>query len=100
MNLLVLIIEASLHNKTAANSVSIHAAGNTMEADDFTKDVVPAISKLFASTDRSIRRSLLENIDTYGKSLTEVGPTAAERLPHPPPACPPQGLARVKLYGW
>ncbi len=43
-----------------------------MEAEDFTREVVPAISKLFASTDRSIRRSLLESIDTYGKSLTEV----------------------------
>lgn len=43
-----------------------------MAAEDFTREVVPAISKLFASTDRSIRRSLLESIDTYGKSLTEV----------------------------
>lgn len=49
------------------------AAGNTMAADDFTREVVPAISKLFASSDRSIRRSLLESIDTYGKNLTEVG---------------------------
>lgn len=45
-----------------------------MEEDEFTKRVVPCVAKLFASTDRSIRRSLLENIEVYGKHLTQVIP--------------------------
>ncbi len=44
-----------------------------MEEAEFTARVVPCVSKLFTSTDRSIRRSLLENIDVYGKHLTQVG---------------------------
>lgn len=31
--------------------------------------VVPAISKLFASNDRGIRRSLLENINSFGPAM-------------------------------
>lgn len=46
--------------------------GNAMEEAEFTKRVVPCVAKLFASTDRSIRRSLLENIEVYGKHLTPV----------------------------
>ncbi len=46
--------------------------GNSMDEAEFTKRVVPCVSKLFTSTDRSIRRSLLENIDAYGKHLTQV----------------------------
>ena len=34
--------------------------------------VVPALSKLFASNDRTIRRSLLESIDTYGQHFSQV----------------------------
>ncbi|KAK9810296.1 hypothetical protein WJX72_008245 [[Myrmecia] bisecta] len=45
--------------------------GQTLEAEEFTKRVVPSISKLFASSDRTIRRSLLENIDTFGPTLTQ-----------------------------
>jgi len=44
-----------------------------MDESEFTARVVPCVSKLFTSTDRSIRRSLLENIDAYGKQLTQVG---------------------------
>ena len=44
-----------------------------MDESEFTARVVPCVSKLFTSTDRSIRRSLLENIDAYGKHLTQVG---------------------------
>ncbi len=47
--------------------------GNSMDEAEFTARVVPCVSKLFTSTDRSIRRSLLENIDAYGKHLTQVG---------------------------
>ena len=47
--------------------------GSSMEEAEFTMRVVPCVSKLFTSTDRSIRRSLLENIDSYGKHLTQVG---------------------------
>ena len=43
-----------------------------MEEEEFTKRVVPCVAKLFTSTDRSIRRSLLENIEAYGKHLTQV----------------------------
>lgn len=44
----------------------------TLNADDFAARVVPALSKLFASNDRTIRRSLLENIDSYGRHLSTV----------------------------
>lgn len=43
-----------------------------MDEPEFTARVVPCVSKLFTSTDRSIRRSLLENIDAYGSHLTQA----------------------------
>ena len=46
--------------------------GSSMGEAEFTERVVPCVSKLFTSTDRSIRRSLLENIDAYGKHLSQV----------------------------
>ena len=46
--------------------------GAKLDEAEFTKRVVPCISKLFASNDRTIRRSLLESTDTYGKFLTQV----------------------------
>ena len=46
--------------------------GKTLDAESFAVQVVPVQSKLFASNDRTIRRSLLESIDTYGKHFTEV----------------------------
>lgn len=46
--------------------------GSSMDEAEFTERVVPCVSKLFTSTDRSIRRSLLENIDAYGKHLSQV----------------------------
>ena len=46
--------------------------GTKLDEAEFTKRVVPCISKLFASNDRTIRRSLLESIDSYGKFLTQV----------------------------
>ena len=46
--------------------------GAKLDEAEFTKRVVPCISKLFASNDRTIRRSLLESIDSYGKFLTQV----------------------------
>ena len=46
--------------------------GQTLGPEDFRLRVVPALSKLFASNDRSVRRSLLESIDSYGPHLTAV----------------------------
>lgn len=51
---------------------SILQIGSSMEEAEFTQRVVPCVSKLFTSTDRSIRRSLLENIDAFGKHLTQA----------------------------
>ncbi len=56
--------------------------GKTLPDDAFSTAVVPALSKLFASTDRTIRRSLLESIDAYGGHFTQV------TLPHPLPKSP------------
>lgn len=46
--------------------------GKTLSEDQFTAQVVPVLSKLFASNDRTIRRSLLESIDSYGSHFTQV----------------------------
>jgi hypothetical protein len=37
-----------------------------MDDQEYAKRVLPSICKLLGANDRSIRRSLLENIDTYG----------------------------------
>lgn len=54
--------------------VVVMQIGSSMDEAEFTQRVVPCVSKLFASTDRTIRRSLLENIDAYGKHLSQVEP--------------------------
>lgn len=46
--------------------------GKSLDEDNFATQVVPALSKLFASNDRTIRRSLLESIDSYGSHFTQV----------------------------
>ncbi|EIE25277.1 ARM repeat-containing protein, partial [Coccomyxa subellipsoidea C-169] len=46
--------------------------GKTLSEDQFAAQVVPALSKLFASNDRTIRRSLLESIDSYGSHFTQA----------------------------
>ncbi len=46
--------------------------GKSLNEDNFAMQVVPALSKLFASNDRTIRRSLLESIDSYGTHFTQV----------------------------
>lgn len=43
-----------------------------LEGSDFIKRVVPSLSRLFASSDRNLRRNLLESIDSYGQHLTTV----------------------------
>lgn len=43
-----------------------------LDGDEFIKRVVPSLSRLFASSDRNLRRNLLESIDTYGQHLTTV----------------------------
>eukprot|EP00198_Chlamydomonas_reinhardtii_P004430 XP_001693766.1 protein kinase [Chlamydomonas reinhardtii] len=49
---------------------SLMVIGGHLEGDEFNKRVVPCLSKLFASTDRALRRSLLETIDQYSVHLT------------------------------
>ncbi|KAG2438971.1 hypothetical protein HYH02_010763 [Chlamydomonas schloesseri] len=49
---------------------SLMVIGGHLEGDEFNKRVVPCLSKLFASTDRALRRSLLETIDQYAVHLT------------------------------
>lgn len=44
----------------------------SLEGDEFVKRVVPTLSRLFTSSDRNLRRNLLESIDTYGQHLTTV----------------------------
>ncbi|KAF5836824.1 kinase-like domain-containing protein [Dunaliella salina] len=44
--------------------------GNTLDSHEFNKRVVPTLSKLFASPDRTVRKNLLESIDTYVQNLT------------------------------
>lgn len=43
-----------------------------LSGDEFIRRVVPSLSRLFASSDRNLRRNLLESIDTYGQHLTTV----------------------------
>lgn len=49
--------------------------GKTLEADQFAKRIIPDVSKLFSSTDRAMRRSLLENIEIYGQHMDQVSPS-------------------------
>lgn len=49
---------------------SLMVIGAHLEGDEFNKRVVPCLSKLFASPDRGLRRSLLESIDQYAQHLT------------------------------
>lgn len=44
-----------------------------LEGDEFVRRVVPSLSRLFASSDRNLRRNLLEAIDSFGPHLTQVG---------------------------
>ena len=50
--------------------------GKTLEADQFAKRIIPDVSKLFSSTDRAMRRSLLENIEIYGQHMDQVSPSS------------------------
>ncbi|GFR47514.1 hypothetical protein Agub_g9146 [Astrephomene gubernaculifera] len=44
--------------------------GAHLDAEEFNRRVVPCLSKLFASTDRALRRSLLESVEQYSQHLT------------------------------
>ncbi|KAL6779810.1 hypothetical protein ACKKBG_A13815 [Auxenochlorella protothecoides x Auxenochlorella symbiontica] len=46
--------------------------GETLPPEEQAARVVPIIAKLFAASDRNIRRGLLENIGAYGASLPEA----------------------------
>ncbi|EFJ49788.1 hypothetical protein VOLCADRAFT_80567 [Volvox carteri f. nagariensis] len=49
---------------------SLMVIGGHLSGDEFNKRVVPCLSKLFASADRGLRRSLLESMDQYAQHLT------------------------------
>ncbi|WIA22885.1 hypothetical protein OEZ86_009825 [Tetradesmus obliquus] len=49
---------------------SLMLIGRMLSGDEFIRRVVPSLSRLFASSDRNLRRNLLESIDTYGQHLT------------------------------
>lgn len=43
-----------------------------LDGEEFIRRVVPSLSRLFASSDRNLRRNLLESIETFGPHLTQV----------------------------
>ncbi|KXZ49263.1 hypothetical protein GPECTOR_22g856 [Gonium pectorale] len=49
---------------------SLMVIGGHLEGEEFNRRVVPCLSKLFTSTDRALRRSLLESLDQYAPHLT------------------------------
>jgi SCY1-like protein 1 len=49
-----------------------------LEGDEFVRRVVPSLSRLFASSDRNLRRNLLEAIDSFGPHLTQVCVTGTD----------------------
>jgi len=48
---------------------SVLAIGEGMSEEERSKQVVPILTKLFASNDRGIRRALLENMSSFGHAL-------------------------------
>ncbi|KAH7616918.1 putative inactive serine/threonine-protein kinase scy1 [Nannochloris sp. 'desiccata'] len=48
---------------------SLLAIGEGMSEEERSKQVLPILTKLFASNDRGIRRGLLENISSFGHAL-------------------------------
>jgi hypothetical protein len=53
-------------------AAAIYLPHRMLSGDEFIRRVVPSLSRLFASSDRNLRRNLLESIDTYGQHLTTV----------------------------
>lgn len=51
---------------------SLLMIGKNMDSEEFLRRVVPTLTRLFASTDRNLRRNLLESIDQYGPHLTQT----------------------------
>jgi SCY1-like protein 1 len=49
---------------------SLLLIGKALPADEFERRVVPTLSKLFASTDRALRRQLLEAVEGYAPALS------------------------------
>ena len=45
--------------------------GDTLSQSEREQKVIPILSKLFASSDRGIRRGLLENINSFGSALPD-----------------------------
>ncbi len=71
--LLPLLANALEFGGAPASAVgSLLQIGKPLEPEDFVKRVVPCLAKLFASTDRNLRRNLLESVDLWGPHLTQV----------------------------
>eukprot|EP00879_Flechtneria_rotunda_P024000 GHRR01025421.1.p1 GENE.GHRR01025421.1~~GHRR01025421.1.p1 ORF type:complete len:475 (+),score=152.72 GHRR01025421.1:1950-3374(+) len=65
---LSLLLSHSCCSEPVACTFGVH---RMLEGDEFIKRVVPSISRLFGSSDRNLRRNLLESIDSYGHHLTQ-----------------------------
>ncbi len=77
--LLPLLARALEYGGAPASAVgSLLVIGKGMGQAGFLARVVPCLSKLFASSDRGLRRNLLESIDQYGPFLTTVGGCTAQ----------------------
>ena len=61
--------------------------GKMLPDDEFKARIVPILSALFASSDPSIRTTLLENIPQFAAYLTEqvVEASIFPQVPLPPP---------------
>lgn len=51
---------------------SLLVIGKDMEPEEYAKRVIPCITRLFASSDRNLRRNLLEQMDQYAHHLTKA----------------------------
>ncbi|GHP09154.1 hypothetical protein PPROV_000789100 [Pycnococcus provasolii] len=55
----------------ASALTSLLAIGKDLDSDEFVAKVVPCVVKLFASTERSIRIALLNNIESFGPAIPD-----------------------------
>jgi len=51
---------------------SLLQIGRPLPPEEFLRRVVPCLTKLFASSDRNLRRNLLEAVDVWGPHLSQV----------------------------
>ncbi|GBF94506.1 hypothetical protein Rsub_07040 [Raphidocelis subcapitata] len=50
---------------------SLLQIGKPLPAEEFQRRVVPSLARLFASSDRALRRNLLEAVDVWGPHVTQ-----------------------------